>query len=43
METPDKQSKGQELDDRWAWTVIALIIGGVTFVLWLPVLKHLVG
>ena len=46
MTTSKKSSKasaGRELDDRWAWTVIALIVGCVTLALWLPVLKQVVG
>jgi hypothetical protein len=46
MSTPKKQSNkssGQELDDRWAWAVIALIVGSVTLVLWLPLLKQVLG
>jgi hypothetical protein len=47
MPTPKKRSKKniavQELDDRWVWVVIGLIVGGVTLVLWLPLLKQFVG
>jgi hypothetical protein len=46
MTIPKKASKdvtGRELDDRWAWVVIGLIVGSVTLVLWLPLLKQLVG
>ena len=47
MTTPKKRSKKniavQELDDRWVWVVIGLIVGGVTLVLWLPLLKQFVG
>ena len=40
---PSKDVVGRELDDRWAWVVIGLIVGCVTLVLWLPLLKQLVG
>ena len=40
---PSKDVAGRELDDRWAWVVIGLIVGCVTLVLWLPLLKQLVG
>jgi hypothetical protein len=46
MTTPKKRSKNiadQELDDRWVWVVIGLIVGCVTLVLWLPLLKQFVG
>ncbi|TMJ65377.1 MAG: hypothetical protein E6G91_21160 [Alphaproteobacteria bacterium] len=46
MTTPKKRSKNiadQELDDRGVWVVIGLIVGCVTLVLWLPLLKQFVG
>ena len=46
MTSPKKQSNiraGQELDDRVAWIVIGLIVGCVTLVLWVPLLKQVVG
>ena len=46
MTTRKKRSNNnadQELDDRWAWAVIGLIVGCVTLVLWLPLLKQFVG
>lgn len=46
MTVPKKRSNdaaGPELDDRWAWAVIGLIVGCVTLVLWLPLLKQILG
>jgi hypothetical protein len=46
MKIPKNRSKevaGRELDDRWAWAVIGLIVGCVTLVLWLSLLKQLLG
>jgi hypothetical protein len=46
MTNPKKRSDdipAHELGDRWAWAVIGLIVGCVTLVLWLPLLKQVVG
>ena len=46
MKIPKNRSKevaGRELDDRWAWAVIGLIVGCVTLALWLPLLKKVLG
>jgi hypothetical protein len=46
MAIPKKSSRdnaGRQMDDRWAWAVIGLIVGCVTLLLWLPVLKQLIG
>jgi hypothetical protein len=46
MRFPEKRSndvdRGQ-LDERVGWAVIGLIVGCAALILWLPVLKQLVG
>jgi hypothetical protein len=46
MTIPKKARKDvsdREMDDRWAWAVIGLIVGCVTLVLWVPLLKQFLG
>jgi len=38
-----KRTAGPEVDDLWAWAVIGVIVGCVTLVLWLPLLKQVFG
>jgi len=37
------RTAGPEVDDLWAWAVIGVIVGCVTLVLWLPLLKQVFG
>jgi hypothetical protein len=37
------RTSGPEVDDLWAWAVIGVIVGCVTLVLWLPLLKQVFG
>jgi hypothetical protein len=46
MAVPKKRmnrTAGPEVDDLWAWAVIGVIVGCVTLVLWLPLLKQVFG
>jgi len=46
MPVPKKRlnrTAGPEVDDLWAWAVIGVIVGCVTLVLWLPLLKQVFG